>query len=140
MRLILFSLVLALVPAACAQPVPQRVWTGPNVNLLGGPSPDGQWLSYVDSAELTVRSATETRRLTHQAAGSKEFAYFSVFAPDSKRVAYAWFNAEGFYELRTATVEPSLQRVDLKAVGEDGHSYARLTGFLDLGLTEGAQP
>ena len=43
-------------------------------------------------------------------------------------------------ELRTATVEPSLQRVDLKAVGEDGHSFARLTGFLDLGLTEGAQP
>ena len=88
----------------CGQQLPQRVWTGPNVNLLGGPSPDGQWLSYVDAAELSIRSAGETRRLTHRPAGSKEFAYFSVFAPDSARLAYAWFNAEGFYELRTVTV------------------------------------
>ena len=105
MRLILFWLVVT----ACAQPVPQRVWAGPNVNLLGGPSPDGQWLSYVDSAELTVRNAarnaTETRRLTHRSAASSEFAYFSVFAPDSQRIAYAWFNAEGFYELRTVSVD-----------------------------------
>jgi len=83
----------------------QRVWSGPAVNLLGGPSPDGQWLSYVESAELTVRSAGETRRLTHRPAGSREFAYFSVFAPDSRRLAYAWMNSEGFYELRTTSVE-----------------------------------
>lgn len=88
-----------------AQDTPQRVWTGPQVNLLGGPSPDGQWLSYIHSAELTIRSATETRRLTHHKPASKAFAYFSVFAPDSRRIAYAWFNAEGFYELRTTTVE-----------------------------------
>ena len=107
MRLILFLLVVT----ACAQTVPQRVWTGPNVNLLGGPSPDGQWLSYVDSAELTVRNATETRRLTHRPAASPEFAYFSVFAPDSQRIAYAWFNAEGFYELRTVSVEGEAPKV-----------------------------
>ncbi len=81
------------------------------MNLLGGPSPDGRWLSYVDSAELTIRSATETRRLTHRTAGSREFAYFSVFAPDSQRVAYAWFNAEGFYELRTTTVDGDSPKV-----------------------------
>ena len=107
MRLILFWLVVT----ACAQPVPQRVWTGPNVNLLGGPSPDGQWLSYVDSFELAVRNATETRRLTHRPAASPEFAYFSVFAPDSQRIAYAWFNAEGFYELRTVSVEGEAPKV-----------------------------
>lgn len=95
----------------CAQDAPKRVWTGPQVNLLGGPSPDGQWLSYADSAELTVRSATETRRLTHRPAASKEFAYFSTFAPDSQRIAYAWFNAEGFYELRTTTVEGDTPKV-----------------------------
>ncbi len=94
-----------------AEEAPQRVWSGANVNLLGAPSPDGQWLSYVDTAELTVRNSTETRRLTHRAQGSKEFAYFSVFAPDSKQLAYAWFNDQGFYELRTVSIEGETPKV-----------------------------
>jgi len=90
---------------ACAAWGQQEIWTGPQVNLLGGPSPDGQWLSYVDAGELAVRGATETRRLTHRPSASKEFAYFSVFAPDSKRIAYAWMNADGFYELRATSID-----------------------------------
>ena len=96
---------ICLLGAACAAWGQQQVWTGPQVNLLGGPSPDGQWLSYVDAAELAVRGATETRRLTHRPPASKEFAYFSVFAPDSKQIAYAWMNADGFYELRATSID-----------------------------------
>ncbi len=104
-------LLLLTVLAARAEVMPQLVWSGPNVTLLGSPSPDGQWLSYVDAAELAVRGPSETRRLTRRPPGSKEFAYFSIFAPDSRRLAYAWFNAAGFYELRTTSVEGETPRV-----------------------------
>lgn len=79
--------------------------------MLGGPSADGQWLSFVDSAELAVRGASETRRLTRRPDGSKEFAYFSIFAPDSRRIAYAWFNADGFYELRSVSIDGEAPKV-----------------------------
>ncbi len=76
------------------------------MNLLGGPSPDGHLLSFVDSAtgDLAVRDlrSGSARRLTrndpHDDAG--QFAYFSIFSKDSRQVAYAWFNEEGFYDLR----------------------------------------
>ncbi|MDX1984764.1 MAG: hypothetical protein SFV51_31110 [Bryobacteraceae bacterium] len=86
---------------------PKLVWRGPNVTLLGGPSKDGAWLSYVDSGELAVRDLHSDRTvfLTRKAAGSKEFAYFSVISRDAKRVAYAWFNDRGFYELRAANLD-----------------------------------
>lgn len=79
------------------------VWRAPNVTLLGGPSKDGAWLSYVDSGELALRDlrGQRTVRLTH--AAGKEFGYFSVIAPDSKSIAYAWFNDQGFYDLRTTS-------------------------------------
>ena len=81
---------------------PKLLWTGPGVNLLGGPSRDGKILSYVDPAtrNLSIRefSTGQTRTLTHQQGG--EFAYFSSISRDSRKVAYAWFNSAGFYELR----------------------------------------
>ena len=55
---------------------PKPLWTGPGVNLLGGPSRDGKILSYVDPAtrNLAIRefSTGQTRTLTHQQGG--EFA------------------------------------------------------------------
>ena len=86
---------------------PKVLWTGPSVNLLGGPSKDGKWLSYVDRGDLVLRELASGRRvvLTKRAAGSKEFAYFSTISPDSRRVAYAWFNELGFYELRIVDVD-----------------------------------
>src|SRR2546421_8012573 len=74
------------------------VWGGPGVTLLGGPSRDGKYLSYVDplTGNLAIReiSGGQSRALTNKPPGSKEFAYFSAIAPDSRRVAYAWFNDE----------------------------------------------
>ncbi len=74
---------------------PNRVWAGEEVNLWGSPSPDGQWLSFVDpaSGNLAVRSVENgsVRLLTHKDPHGKsgEFAYFSVFAPDGEQLAQA---------------------------------------------------
>jgi Tol biopolymer transport system component len=86
---------------------PRPVWQGPRITLLGGPSKDGNWLSYVDRGDLAVREISTGRTvvLTHRAEDSKEFAYFSVISPDSKRIAYAWFNEFGFYDLRVMALD-----------------------------------
>lgn len=67
-----------------AAPVNARAdWTGPQVNFLGSPSPDGRRLSCADKASgdlALLELATGTlKRLTAKPAGSREFAYFSAF-------------------------------------------------------------
>lgn len=93
----------------------EAVWTGAGVTLQGGPSPDGRWLSYVNSANgaLAIRDLSngEARDVATKPPGSKEFAYFSVFSPDSHSLAYAWFNEQGFYELRVVSLEPGASPV-----------------------------
>ncbi len=93
---------------------PRVVWAGPGVTLLGGPSRDGRYLSFVDPAtgNLAVRNLTSgaVRQLTNKSPGAKEFAYFSSISPDSKSVAYAWFNDVGFYELRVVGLDGSNPR------------------------------
>ncbi len=82
----------------------QLVWDDAAVSHLGAPSPDGRFVSMVDAAsgDLAIRmTATgEVKRLTRNAAGPGEFAYFSVVSPDSRRIAYAWRTRDGIYELR----------------------------------------
>lgn len=97
LRAVLCAAVLASGAAAA-----DRIWSGPNVNLLGAPSRDGRILTFTDRGDLAYRDlhSGAVTRLTHRPAGSKEFAYFSVPSPDGARIAYAWFNAAGFYELR----------------------------------------
>lgn len=92
---------------------PRPLWTGPGVNLLGGPSPDGSFLSYVDPAtrNLAIRDIRTgaTRTLTHRS--GPEYAYFSTVSRDSTQIAYAWFNSEGFYELRLTPADGGAHRV-----------------------------
>lgn len=88
---------------------PVRVWAGEAVNLWGTPSPDGRWLSFVDSGtgRLALRSVREgsVRPIPDEtSAAAGEFAYFSVFDRTGDRIAYAWFNASGHYELRLAVL------------------------------------
>ena len=42
------------------------------------------------------------RTIAEPPTGTREFAHFSVFSRDGSAIAYAWFNKEGFYELRVA--------------------------------------
>ena len=101
-------LVLFFILSAVAQ-TPRPLWTGEDVNLLGAPSRDGKWLSFADSktGNLALRdlSTGAVKVLTSNPAGSKEFAYFSTISPDAKQVAYAWFNAQGFYDLRVVSLD-----------------------------------
>lgn len=94
---------------------PRLLWVDASVTLLGGPSRDGRYFSYVDAAtgDLAVReiSSGRSRPLTRKPAGSKEFAYFSTISPDSSQVAYAWFNDEGFYDLRLVGLDGSSSRL-----------------------------
>lgn len=97
---------LALALTGLAEPPStHKVWSDEATNLLGGPSPDGQWISYVDpaSGDLAVYEVASgrKRRLTRNAPEAETFAYFSAFSRDSSRLAYAWFNEEGFYEIWT---------------------------------------
>lgn len=73
--------------------------------MLGAPFPTGDWISCVDPATgdlaLLETATAKLRRLTLKPPGAaKEFAYFSVPSRDGRQVAYAWFNDEGFYDLR----------------------------------------
>ena len=103
------ALAAAAEDSATPQASARRVWADESTNLLGLPSADGSLLSYVDPAtgDLAVyelRNGSK-RRLTDNPPGAKTFAYFSVISPDKRRVAYAWFNEQGFYELWVADVE-----------------------------------
>ena len=90
----------------------RQVWAGADTNTLGTPAPDGSFLSFVDTStgDLAIRNLKtgEKRRLTHNSQETKgQFAYFSVISPDSRRIAYAWFNDQKFYDLRIATLDGS---------------------------------
>ena len=91
------------------------IWADEQTNALGAPSPDGRYLSFVDAdGNLAIRDleTRTSRALTNTAGGPPpgQFAYFSVFSRDSGQVAFAWFNEEGFYELRIVALDGSAPR------------------------------
>jgi Tol biopolymer transport system component len=110
------ALSMAARPGLCAEArrpavAARAVWTDPAANHLGQPSADGAHISCVDTATgdlawYTIRDS-RLRRLTHKdpKRNAGEFAYFSAISPDSRQVAYAWFNEEKFYELRVVATD-----------------------------------
>jgi Tol biopolymer transport system component len=84
----------------------------------GSVSPDGRFLSFVDwsTGDLAVRDLKtgEDRRLTNKGSWleSEEYAVFSIISPDSKQVAYLWFNEDCSYDLDYS--------YDLRVIGLDG--------------------
>ena len=82
----------------------------------GSLSPDGRYLSYGmfpgegDLGVLELDTGKE-RRLTKKVDGSAESAGGSIFSPDSKQVAYTWWNKDKFSELRIVGLEESQPRV-----------------------------
>ena len=103
----------------------QQVWAGPGVDTIGGLSPDGRHLSFVDwdTGNLAVRdlSTGKNRHLTHKGSweDSDEYAEYSVVSPDGKQVAYAWSNKAGAYELHIVGLDGSGRRVLLPGEKED---------------------
>ena len=95
--------------------VTRRIWTGPDADVSGSPSPDGRYLSYTDwdTGDLAVRDLAtgKTRRLTN-GGSSWTPAGFSVISPDGKEVAYNWFSKDGFTEgLRLLRLDGSAPRI-----------------------------
>lgn len=114
-RLLLLPAIAALAAAAADLAVrePRAVWNGPGATHLGAPSPDGRFLSGIhpESGELLLRDlGSGIQRRIGRKTAPYEFAYFSVFSADSRSIAYAWSNAERFYELRVASVETGVER------------------------------
>jgi Tol biopolymer transport system component len=95
-------------PSPSAAPrATRQSWSGSEVDAMGAPSSDGRYLSFTDweTGDLAVRDlrAGTNRRLTNTGgwAVSSGSAEFSIFSPDGRQVAYAWFvNEPAAYELR----------------------------------------
>ncbi len=97
--------------------VNRQVWAGPDVDLEGGVSSDGRYLSYVDwtTGDLAIRNlaTNENRLLTHKGSWSEseEFALFSGISPDNKQVAFTWFNKDDSADLRLVSLDGTNPRV-----------------------------
>jgi Tol biopolymer transport system component len=101
----------------------RRVWAGPEVDLIGKPSPDGRYLSVVDwsTGNLALRDleAGAHRKITDKQSWeeSASFAEFSVFSPDGEHLAFGWFTDDWRFELRTVPVAGGEQRVIFRGEG-----------------------
>ncbi len=102
------------------------------IDLWGGVSADGRWLSFVDweTGDLGVRDLTtgQNRRVTnyggYDAAQGEVEA--NVISPDGRRVAFVWDHfdnslaAQGLFELRVIDADGSNQRTVLRS---PDHAY-----------------
>ncbi len=94
-----------------------QVWTGRDVDYMGAPSPDGKYISFVDwdTGDLAIRELAtgKKRRITNKGSwfGSPEFALNSRWSPDSKMIAYHWFNKDLFLDLRIIELDSSKSRI-----------------------------
>jgi len=70
------------------------VWEGPEVELMGSPSPDGRYICYTDweTGDLAVHDLQtgEKRRLTGQTKWDGSFVENSRWSPDGGFIAYTW--------------------------------------------------
>lgn len=95
----------------------RQVWAGLDVDVCGAASPDSRYLSFVDwdTGDLAIGelASGKKRRLTNKGSWSKsvEFALFSRWSPDGKKVVYCWFNKDGFCELRIIALDSPEPRV-----------------------------
>ncbi len=90
-----------------------------SLSILGGASPDGRLLSYVDwetgNGELaTMEIATgKKRRLTHKDSEDDPWHMVSrsIFSPDGKKLAFTRWKADDTFDFRIINADGSGQRV-----------------------------
>lgn len=96
-----------------------------SLSILGGASPDGRMLSYVDwntgNGELAVMEiATGKKRcLTHKAPEDESWHFVSrsIFSPDGKKLAFTQWKDDNTTDFRIINVDGSGQRVLLSGEG-----------------------
>ena len=104
-------------PTASAAKLARQIWSGPDVDTEGAPSPDGRYLSYVDweTGNLAVYEIASGKRrpLSHKKTydESPEFALNSVVSPSALEIAYTWLNRDLEYELRVVGIDGSGARL-----------------------------
>lgn len=93
----------------------RQAWSGPHADLLSAVTRDGRHLLIQDWAtqDLAVRdlASGEMRKLTNKDPTALEFALFSEPSPDGREVVYAWYNRDGFIDLRLVRIDGSAPRV-----------------------------
>ncbi|MFQ6615153.1 MAG: tetratricopeptide repeat protein [Fidelibacterota bacterium] len=80
------------------------------MEMLGALSPDGKLEAHTDwtTGNLFVkhRETGEVTFLTHKTwDDSPEFAYYKVFSPDGRKIAYGWSRGGWFVDLRVISVD-----------------------------------
>jgi Tol biopolymer transport system component len=98
--------------------VARQVMIDPVTDIYCSLSPDGRFLAYVDWASdgnvgVYDLKTAQTRRLTKEAtaAGPAHYADGLAVSPDSKQVAYGWYNEDQFYELRSVALDAAPPRI-----------------------------
>jgi Tol biopolymer transport system component len=101
----------------------QLVWSTPDFDTPGTPSPDGRYLAYVDwqTGDLGVRDlvAAKNRLLTNEGTWARQMSFqrgftqnavTPLFSPDGKQIVYTWFN-KTVNELRVINTSAGSGRV-----------------------------
>ncbi len=99
-----------------SQLVLRRVWSGAQARPIGGLSPDGRYITFVDSrSDLALRDMRtgEVKYLTNRRAGDPRGGYvdYAVVSHDGKRVAYHWYLGHRAWELHVVDIDGSNRRV-----------------------------
>ena len=100
----------------------RRVLAGPDAIDIGGPSPDGRYLSYTDweTRDLSVHDLVtgQNRHITKNTTGNKpgdryDYPDGSIFSSDGNQIAYCWWidDKEFYGEIRTISLDGSGERV-----------------------------
>lgn len=109
-------------PQDTTQLVVRRVWTGAGASPLGGLTPDGRYMTFVDwpRNDLALRDMQtgDVRYLTDRRAGDPEGAYpnESIVSPDGKRVAYHWYPGGWIWEMHVVDIDGSNRATLLEGV------------------------
>jgi hypothetical protein len=95
-----------------------KVWQGEGMDDSGEISPNNKYFSCVDwsTGDLALRDMVtgKIKRLTNKGpwTESKECAYSSIWSPDSKYIAYTWYNADpSFCDLRVTDINSGKTRI-----------------------------
>jgi len=111
---LVLALLLALPRALGAQEARSKL---ADVDIWGSVGPHGRSVAFVDwsTGNLVIRDleSGEDRALTDKGswAESSEFGMFPVFSPQENRIAFTWFNEQGFWDLRLLGLEDKASTV-----------------------------
>ena len=103
----------------------RKVWTGPEADSRGEISPDGRFLAYTDwtTGDLAILDIMtgEKRRLTDKGSWikSNEYALLLTWSPDSKQIAYNWWDEPNYVDMRVVALDGSKPRTIHKVKNPD---------------------